>query len=86
MKYLFRVCLTVTLVCAFTYSTFAGEMNCPNIDPPPPPPPPVTEPLASGGDATSNGVASSSYNGESSEGSGLTEATWLILQGVLNVI
>jgi len=35
MKHLRRISLAATVACTLTYTTFAGEMNCPITDPTP---------------------------------------------------
>lgn len=37
MKHLRQLCMTAALICAFAFSTFAGEVPCGGFAPPPPP-------------------------------------------------
>jgi hypothetical protein len=38
MRYLRLFCATATLICAFTFSAYAGVIECPAVVDPPPPP------------------------------------------------
>jgi hypothetical protein len=38
MTQLRQLCMTAALICAFAFSTFAGEVPCGGFAPPPPPP------------------------------------------------
>jgi hypothetical protein len=45
MRYLRLFCATATLICAFTFSAYAGVIECGGVvNPPPPPPPTATAP------------------------------------------
>lgn len=73
MKSLRQLCATTALVCALTYTTFAGEMDCPIVQPPPPSQPQQSSPAT---------PESSLSNGESSDIS-VINVVVTVLQAIL---
>ena len=79
MQHLRQFCVVAALICALTYTTFAGDMEYPVVPPPPPPSSPstiITEELQPIEGATSSETASLNI---------MEEIAWSLLQGALIV-
>ena len=73
MQRLRQLSAAAVLICALTYTTFAGDMNYP-VTPPPPPPDEIT--------ATTESPISS----ESTSGDIIEAILWNALQGIVSVL
>jgi len=81
MQHLRQLFTAAALVCALTYSTFAGDMNCPVVQPTPTSGSSTTTTQASGTTAESAYATAAADSNDL-----LSEVVWSIGQGIMLVL